>query len=174
MSKSKARTTTSAKRENRPPPDMPWIWLTREMLEAPAWRAMPIHARRVVERVCIEHMAHAGTANGNLTVTYRDYRAYGIGQRRIRKAIEIAEALGWIEVTVRGRRSFEAERYPSRYALTWLPQPALGRHATNRWRQITTPESARAVLRQAIERCRPQGKRPLRIPRRQPALRVVG
>jgi len=64
---------TAIKRENRPPKDMPWIWLTREMLESPAWRAMDmLAARRVVERIILEHMAHAGTENGNLIVTYAD------------------------------------------------------------------------------------------------------
>jgi hypothetical protein len=144
--------TTSIKRANRPPPDMPWIWLTREMLESPAWCAMKLAARRVVERIMLEHMAHGGTENGNLAVTYTNFRDYGVRHKSIKTAIEIADALGWIDITVRGRASFEDKRYASRYALTWLPQPARGKHATNRWRQITTLAAAKAVLREALAR----------------------
>ena len=53
----------TAKRANRPPAGAPWIWLTREMLEAPAWQAMGLQGRRVVERIMLEHMVHAGTEN---------------------------------------------------------------------------------------------------------------
>ena len=34
-------------------------------------------ARLVVDRVMIEHMAHAGTENGNLVVTYADFVKFG-------------------------------------------------------------------------------------------------
>ena len=40
---------------NRPPADEPWIWLSRSMLESPAWTAMPLAARKVVERIELEH-----------------------------------------------------------------------------------------------------------------------
>jgi hypothetical protein len=87
----KRTSTTSARRENRPPADMPWIWLTREMMESPAWRALGtcegVNERRVVERLMLEHMAHAGTENGNLVVTYRDFEAYGVRYKSIKTAI---------------------------------------------------------------------------------------
>jgi hypothetical protein len=63
----------SAKQGNRPPKGEPWIWLTREMLSSPAWRALSPAALKVVKRVMLEHMAHACTANGNLVVTYGDF-----------------------------------------------------------------------------------------------------
>jgi hypothetical protein len=36
--------------KKRPPQDKPWVWLTKEMLESEAWAAMPLAARKVVER----------------------------------------------------------------------------------------------------------------------------
>src|SRR3989442_1721252 len=54
--------------------------------------------------------------------------------------------------TVHGKASFEDQRYASRYALTWLPQPARGKHATNRWREIKTAEAAKAILTVAMDR----------------------
>ena len=40
-------------------------------------------ARRVLERVILEHMAHGGTQNGDLTVTYDDFALNGLSSRRI-------------------------------------------------------------------------------------------
>jgi hypothetical protein len=173
----KRTSTTSARRENRPPADMPWIWLTREMLESPTWQALGIHERRVLERVMLEHMAHAGTENGNLVVTYRDFREYGVRDKSIKTAITAVEALGWIQIVVQGKASFEGQRYPSRYALTWLPQPSLGKPATNRWREIKTAAAAQAVLRGAIERREAErnerAARGFKGQRRKPMLKAV-
>jgi hypothetical protein len=177
----KRTSTTSARRENRPPADMPWIWLTREMMESPAWRALGtcvgVNERRVVERLILEHMAHAGTENGNLVVTYQDFEAYGVRYKSIKTAIAAVSALGWIEITVQGKASFEGQRFPSRYALTWLPQPALGKPATNRWRNIKTPESAQAVLAVAMERREAErdqrAARGFKGQRRRPKLKAV-
>ena len=60
-------------KRNSPPQDEPWIWLTREMLGSEAWCSLSRGALRVVCRVMLEHMAHGGTANGNLPVTYADF-----------------------------------------------------------------------------------------------------
>jgi hypothetical protein len=168
---------TSARRSNRPPADMPWIWLTREMLVSAAWSALGTQEKRIIERVMLEHMAHAGTENGNLIVTYQNFRDYGVRDKSIKTAITTVEALGWIEITVHGRASFEDQRYASRYALTWLPQPALGKNATNRWREIKSREVANAVLEVAIERREAErdekAARGLKGQRRRPKLRVV-
>jgi hypothetical protein len=142
----------SAKRAGQIPKGEPWIWLTREMLASPAWKAMNRSQRRLVERVMIEHMNHAGTENGNLIVTYTDFREHGIRDKSVRTDIAIAEALGWIEITVKGKASFEDQHYPSRYALTWLPQPSRSRLASNRWREIKTDDAARLVVKDALAR----------------------
>lgn len=105
-----------------PPQDEPWIWFSRSMLESVAWSAMPLSSRRLVDRLILEHMAHAGTMNGELVVTYDDLVSFGIRRASIRKAIDVAEALGFVDVTLRGRRSTGGYRFPSQYALTWLGQ----------------------------------------------------
>ena len=53
-----------------------FVWFTREFLASQAWREMPLAARRVVERVAIEHMNHGGTLNGSLIVTYNDFEKF--------------------------------------------------------------------------------------------------
>jgi hypothetical protein len=129
---------------NRPPADEPWIWLPRSMLESAAWSAMSLAARKAVDRIIIEHLAHAGGMNGELAVTYDDFVAFGIRRSSIRNAIALAVALGFVDVTTRGARSYGVRRLPSQYGLTWM-----GRRdrtpPSNRWRGVD-PAHAQAVL----------------------------
>jgi hypothetical protein len=141
-------------KRNNPPPDQPWIWLTREMLESLAWRVLSGPGRRVVDRIMIEHMSHAGTANGNLPVTYGDFVAYGLRRSSIAAALREAEALGWIRVAVRGRGGNAEFRHASRYALAWLPT-ADGQLCESRWQQIKTQADVENALR-ATARPRPR------------------
>jgi hypothetical protein len=91
-------------------------------------------------------MAHAGTANGMLVVTYDDFEEYGIRRSSIARAIREAEALGLIFVSERGRGGNAEFRRASRYGLTWLPS-ADGQLARNTWKLFATVESARAARR---------------------------
>ena len=124
-------------KRNRPP-DGPWIWLTRDFLESDAWRTAPINTRRVVERIMLEHMAHAGTMNGRLIVTYNDFEKFGIRRHALANAIADAKARGLIIVTQPGRRSAGTGRWPARYALGWLPGHD-GSAAPNRWKAWCPP-----------------------------------
>jgi hypothetical protein len=126
---------------NRPPGQ--FMWFTREMLESPAWNVMPLSARRVLDRVMIEHVKHGGTRNGALVVTYDDFQRFGIRRKSIAPAIETAGALGLLDVTWRGARAYGVAREASEYGLTWLPR-CDGTPANNRWRHITTVSDARA------------------------------
>ncbi len=123
-------------KRNHPPKDQPWIWLTRDLLESEAWRSLSHAGMGVVFRVMLEHMAHAGTENGNLVVTYDDFVKFGIRRQSINAAIREAIERGFIIVTVQGRASVGEARWPNRYALTWLPLKD-GAPATNRWKAWT-------------------------------------
>jgi hypothetical protein len=120
-------------RRNRPPDGEPWVWLTRELLESDAWRTMPRATRLVVDRVMIEHMAHAGTQNGALIVTYADFIRSGSRRAGLPEAISDAAARGLITVTQKGRASSGPDRWPSKYALGWLPLLD-GSSPSNRWK----------------------------------------
>ena len=126
---------------NRPPPDEPWVWLTRELLESEAWRTMSRAAMLVVFRLMLEHMAHAGTENGNLVVTYGDFVKFGVHREALPRAIAEAAARGLIIVTERGRASTGPDRWPSRYALGWLPRFD-GAPAMNRWKAWHLPRAS--------------------------------
>ena len=132
------------KKRNGPPRNTAWIWLTVDMLESEAWAAMPNAARRVVDRIAIEHMQHSGTENGNLIVTHEDFYRFGIRRNSITKAIQAARQLGFIDLTSKGVRSHGIARRPNRFALAWLPH-ADGRPASNRWKGITR-DKADAIL----------------------------
>ena len=56
---------------------------------------MSLAARKIVERVAIEHMGHGGTLNGSLIVTYDDFETFGVRRKSIAPAIKKAVALGF-------------------------------------------------------------------------------
>jgi hypothetical protein len=120
---------------NAVPAGEPFIWFTREMLESPAWRAMPPVARQIVDRIVIEHLHHAGNENGKLPVTYDDFARYGIRRMSIKFGISVAVALGWVDVVEQGHRGAADDRRAARYALTWLDRWDTTPR-TNRWKQF--------------------------------------
>jgi hypothetical protein len=135
-------------KRNHPPEDQPWVWFTREMLESEAWHSAPTNTRRVVERVILEHMAHAGTMNGDLTVTYADFEKFGIRLGSIAGAIKDAAARGWIIITQKGRASRGEDRWPSNYALGWLPFRD-GAAAANKWKSWSSGNPVKCKVRNA-------------------------
>jgi hypothetical protein len=126
-------------------PQGQFIWFERELLESPAWAAMTLPARRVVERVVIEHMKHGGTRNGALIVTYDDFERFGLRRKSVPDAIRIAVALGFLDVTSRGRRSHGIARRASTYGITWLPRCDCT-PASNRWRRINDAAEAKRLI----------------------------
>lgn len=43
-----------------------WVWQPVELVAGEAWRELSINARRVIERLLIEHIAQGGVENGEL------------------------------------------------------------------------------------------------------------
>ncbi len=118
---------------NQPPKDTNWAWFTREMLEAPAWQALPITARQVIDRIIVEHLKHGGKENGNLVITFQDFQDFGIRRPMIQPSIRLAVSLGWIQITENGVKGHGIARRPTRYSLAWLPR-ADWTPPTNRWK----------------------------------------
>ena len=69
-----------------------------EMLESPAWRALTPSAKRCIERIAIELAKHGGRDNGELKVSNRRFRAFGVYMDGIKPALAEAVALGFIEM----------------------------------------------------------------------------
>ena len=116
---------------HRPPKDEPWVWLTGELLNSPAWRARSINTVRLIDFLCIEHMNHAGTENGNLQATSDQLVAYGLTRSAIRMAVEEAKFLGLIRFRRGGR--WAGTNQPSIYRLTFLADRD-GNPPTNEWK----------------------------------------
>src|SRR5579883_224595 len=108
-----------AKKEDAPPEGSCWIWITAEILESPAWLALPHSGRDALIAVMQEHLRRGRVENGNLKVPYIDFEKRGMSPNSIADGIAHAEALGWMKVR-RGRRASAERRYPSIYTLTWL------------------------------------------------------
>jgi hypothetical protein len=144
-------------RANRPPSGEPWIWLTREMVESPAWRALSKPGMRFLSRVMLEHMMHGGTENGRLICTYDQCEEFGISRKHVWGAIENVVLCGFVDVVDRGQRAFGIARRPSTYALTWLPRID-GTAPTNRWKHFS-PVPKRELIpdpKRALDGC-PKG-----------------
>ncbi len=117
------------------------------MLESPAFMALSMPGLRCIMRLVIEHLAHGGAENGNLKVTHAQFVEYGVGHNSVKPALIEAEALGFVELTYQGGRSYGDTRMPSRYRLTFpnsrnMPQ-------THEWYAIQTLTEARSRVARA-------------------------
>ena len=117
----------------------------RELIEAPAWRVLSLSARRLLDRIEIEHMRHGGQDNGRLAVTFDDFEEYGLHRHAIAPAMRECIALGLLVITQHGSAGNAEHRAPNLFLLPYLQANS----ADQIWRQITTVEQARAVAREA-------------------------
>jgi len=135
---------------------------SRELRESHAWRALPDNARRVLDRLELEHMQHGGAMNGRLPCTFSDFEKAGLRRKSISLAIRQCIALGFLEIGRRGGRAISGFRVPSLYRLTYLHGRKESSPLTEEWRSIATAEdAARALDAAALEICRhtqPTGK----------------
>lgn len=130
---------------HRPPEGSSWAWATEEMLSSPAWRAMNLPARRVLDRIILEYLNHNRKENGNLIVTFSDFQRFGIRRASVAKAISDLVALGWIDVISRGGSAIAEFRNPSIYSLTWVSRKDRSPR-TNRWKRIQSDHDARRAI----------------------------
>ena len=113
-----------------------------EMRLSAAWKVVPPPLRRILDRLEEENMRHAGTCNGKLLVSYKQFVAEGVSKRNIAALLRLGEALGLIE-TVRQQEVLGDIREPNQYRLTYLPKGQV--RPTDEWKAVTA-EGARAAL----------------------------
>jgi hypothetical protein len=126
------------RKASRPPADGPWVWLTRELMSTDAWQTLSINERRVIERPLIEHMNHAGTMNGQLRVSHRQFITWGVTKNMAAPAIHGLQARGLVRITPAESNGDIRGYY--QYRLTFLP--ADYSEPTNEWRSFRAPELA--------------------------------
>jgi hypothetical protein len=112
-----------------------------DMLSSPAWRALSLSARRIIDRISIELMNHGGGDNGHLPVTYDDFEKYGIHRHSIAAGIREAAALGFIEITERGRAGNAEWRRPHLFRLTFARSGNERNDGTHEWKNISDEDA---------------------------------
>jgi hypothetical protein len=120
-----------------------FAWRLIQMLESPAYRVLSLSAHRILARVEIEPAHHGGFDNGKLPVTFDDFEQYGIDRHSIAPAIRECCALGFLEVTERGRAGNAEFRQPSKYRLTYRHIDRA--NSTDEWRRIAAVEQAEQI-----------------------------
>jgi hypothetical protein len=118
------------------------------MLESPAWRALSFAARKIIDRIELEHAHHGGVENGKLPITYRNFEDAGVRRHSVAGALRELVALGIVEVTRKGYGGAAEVRAPSLYRLTYLqawdagPKDATGTHD---YLKIKTDDEAKSI-----------------------------
>jgi hypothetical protein len=124
----------------------------RQLIDSPVLWVLSLAAHRALIRIELEHMAHAGSANGKLPVTYKDFERCGVHPDAIAPALRELEALGIIETTRRGYGGAAEVREPSLYRLTYVRAWNAGRAdgaGTHEYLQFKTREDAEKAAQKA-------------------------
>jgi hypothetical protein len=117
-----------------------------EVLESPAYRALSRSAHMVISRIEIELAHHGGNDNRRLPVTTEQFVRYGTHRTSVAPAIREAEALGFIQVTERGRGGNAEHRSPNLFYLTYAhTRDSRRRPPTDEWDRIQTLQEAHRI-----------------------------
>jgi hypothetical protein len=133
--------------------DEPFVRIKYTMKESPAWKALTLSARRVLDRIEIEFGEHKGKPeeNGALVVTYENFIAYGINRAEIGPAVRELVALGFIRITRAGVAGNADQRQSTMFLLTYQPNGS-AQYVEDGWKRIQTDEEAKAIAKAARER----------------------
>lgn len=127
---------------------------TKEMRESWPWRLLPDNARRVLDRLEVEHMRNGGAENGKLVCTYSQFEEWGLRRQSIALAIRQAVALRFLEIPRKGFRTSAEFRAPSLYRLTYVhsSDAKLLGGPTHDWRRFKHERDAREALERAASK----------------------
>lgn len=120
-----------------------WIAHRLRLLLSPAWRLRPVPLCRLLDRIEIEHMRHAGRENGHLIVSFDQFVAAGVSRKIIRATIDLGASLGLLAI-VQSAEMVRSIRAPNRYRLTYVPEKDR-RAPTDEWASVTEGEVQKAV-----------------------------
>jgi hypothetical protein len=122
----------------------PFTGIPVVVMRSDAFRTLGIHARRLLDALLVEHVAHACQENGRLVATYDQLvQEFGIPRRKIRGAIAELEKRGLVRRTAVGcgnRRT--GDRQPSMYRLTFLGSAPDRLDPTDEWQSYVAPKAA--------------------------------
>jgi len=127
----------------------PFISIRLDVRESIAWRFLPDNARRVLDRLELEHMRHGRAINGDLVCTYDDFFNAGLRRASVALAVRQCVELGFLEITSAGYRTAAEFRAPSKYRLTYVHGRRKNADPTDEWTGIATQADAEAALLRA-------------------------
>jgi hypothetical protein len=117
-----------------------------QVMESDAYRALPDWAKVPVVALAGQYR---GARNGDISLTWREARQLGVSaQWKLRAGLKLAERVGLIDMTRLGGNVAGGEKWPTLYALGWLPiehsdkftsPPGSTLKALNRWATWTRP-----------------------------------
>src|SRR4051794_9892127 len=156
------------RRSNVPRPSMmrgPWVAHPVAMIRV--FPGLSLAARRILDVLEIEHCCHVRRDNGRLVCTYSNFEQGGVRRGSICGALRELVAVGLIEITRSGRRSYADLRLPSLYRLTFEPTYVDGTRAepTHEWKKQKTGNHSTTVASGASNTGsaqKPVANRPLR------------
>jgi hypothetical protein len=130
--------------------DEPYVRVKYSMKDSPAWRALSLPARQVLDRLEIELGRHKGRpeSNGEIISTYEDFERYGIRKNSLAGAIREVVALGFVRITRKGSAGNENYRQPTLYLLTYQIAGS-DQRLSDDWKRIQTDEEADAIAKAA-------------------------
>jgi len=127
------------------PPGEAFIQHAAKLLTSRSWRSLSLYARQALDRLEIEHCAHAGKENGYLIVTFDDFQKWGIPRKWIKPAITELVNVNLVIIERHGLAR-NGNGIPSLYRLTYLKyklMPIVGSpyylEPTNEWRVFEDP-----------------------------------
>jgi ribosomal protein S14 len=174
--RSSGQPVPSIKKLLQAPKGEPWIWLSRELMESPAWRGMSINTHKFIDFLLVEHCSHGGQENGNLKATYDQLVKFGLTRKSIREAIAEGEALGLVR-----QKGPSIQRVPNRFRLTFystiFKDRMGGEPPTNDWRRVAENDieaihTKRRSIKQAKAAGRSQSRSQIHNPDRQSSTRL--
>jgi len=120
-----------------------WVAHRLELVQSPSWRLAPVPLRRLIDRLEIEHMRHAGQLNGQLFVSFGQLELAGISRRSILGVLQLGAELGLVE-TIRQANPLGDIRSPNSYRLAYLP--AKGKSSpTDEWKLVGEGQVVAAI-----------------------------
>lgn len=125
-----------------------------EMMRSPSYRVLTASEHRCLSRIEIELADHGGGDNGRLPITFDDFERYGVHRHSIAPSIRVLAALGFIEVTEKGRAGNASWRRPSMFRLTY--RNSKSSEPTNEWERVETMQEAETIARAARQASKKQ------------------
>lgn len=138
------------------PQGVSWCALSEPMLGSAAWWALEPASMKILFRLLLEHLRHAGHENGRLPCTFADFERAGVRRGTIAGAIAELEALGFVECVLRGRPRFGGyPGSPSQFRLTFYGVATASGSViapTHEWKRHTNVDTARTIAKAASAR----------------------